>query len=137
MTVHQGDVEPSGYKEDVVLPFTCGDCGNLALAITELVDGELVMLRDIEAEDPTDWWHAAVRVYDGYILDIEGLWTEAAWVARWERHASGYWGNCKMEVVAADDVLVWDDYLYGGMNFNKNPRVYAKSLVRKHLREPR
>lgn len=70
-----------GYASNEVKAFTDGDCWELARQI-HLVSGYTLVTLGSE-EEASDWYHAAVRLPDGRIVDIEGVWEEMAWLASW------------------------------------------------------
>lgn len=70
------------YEKHEVKAFTDGDCWELARQIHLASGYTLLTLGSIE--DFTDWFHAAVRLPDGRIVDIEGIWRESAWIESWQ-----------------------------------------------------
>ena len=72
--------------------FTEGDCWRLAHALHELTGWEIVALSDadeyeVDANDlPEDsyWSHMVVRHPKGYLVDIEGIYSEEDILHKWE-----------------------------------------------------
>lgn len=71
--------------------FSNGDCAHLAKALARKTGGSLVVLSDdpdFELNLRVDpqlvlWDHMAVRLKDGRILDVSGLWTEKEIAGEW------------------------------------------------------
>lgn len=84
--------------------FSNGDCAHLAKALARKTGGSLVVLSDDEdferslRVDPglALWDHMAVRLNDGRILDVSGLWTEKEISKEWS------WGDSQSRVFQID-----------------------------------
>lgn len=74
-------LEPFNYGPDEKQAFTEGDCWELARLVA-LTSGHPI----VTASSPSNhknWYHAANRLPDGRILDIEGIWEESSWLEVW------------------------------------------------------
>lgn len=82
--------------EDELDAFSNGDCAHLAKALAKKTGGSLVVLSDDEdfelnlRVDPglVLWDHMAVKLNDGRILDVNGLWREEDIVSKWSTPSS-------------------------------------------------
>lgn len=78
-------LEPFDYSEEEVSAFTEGDCWELARLIA-LTAGYPIVTASSSLSH-RDWLHAANRLPDGRIVDIEGIWEEGVWLQVWSsRH---------------------------------------------------
>lgn len=68
---------------DVQEAFTYGDCWHLAKTINRLTGYPVVTAQWQELQG-SGWCHAANRLPDGRILDIEGVWLEEEWLWKWQ-----------------------------------------------------
>jgi hypothetical protein len=89
--VYKADITAATFAPEVVEAFTDGDCWELARVIG-LEFGLPIVTANI-ADEPEYWHHAANRLPDGTILDIEGVWTEAQWLAVWGERRSDSGGE--------------------------------------------
>lgn len=72
--------------------FSNGDCAHLAKALARKTGGSLVVLSDdpdFELNLRVDpqlacWDHMAVKLNDGRILDVSGIWTEKDIIQEWQ-----------------------------------------------------
>lgn len=73
--------EPFNYSDEEKQAFTEGDCWELARLIA-LTAGHPIVTAS-SSFSHRDWYHAANRLPDGRILDIEGIWEESYWLQIW------------------------------------------------------
>lgn len=71
--------------DNVQEAFTFGDCWHLAQTINRL-SGYPVVTVQWEEPHRSLWCHAANRLPDGRIVDIEGIWEEEEWLWKWQVH---------------------------------------------------
>lgn len=81
------DIKVLDFDEAVVSAFTDGDCWALAQTVG-LAYGFPVVTANL-SDNLYIWNHAGNRLPDGTIMDIEGVWTEAAWLEYWAPRAYG------------------------------------------------
>jgi len=72
-----------GFADDERTAFVSGDCGYLALALSKETGWNLVGLSHPDAAAEDYWYHLAVQMPDGKILDINGAWTEDEFLDLW------------------------------------------------------
>lgn len=75
------DIKQFDFTENEVEAFTEGDCWELARNISLLFGYPVVT--STSKSDGLAWYHAANRLPDGTIVDIEGIWSEYQWIANW------------------------------------------------------
>lgn len=73
--------EPFDYSDEEKQAFTEGDCWELARLIA-LTAGHPIVTAS-SSFSHRDWYHAANRLPDGRIIDIEGIWEESYWLEIW------------------------------------------------------
>lgn len=73
------------FTPDVITAFTEGDCWELARQIN-MIAGHTIVTASSSTSDA--WYHAANMLPDGRIVDIEGIWSEAVWLKKWQGEAS-------------------------------------------------
>lgn len=113
------DLRPA-VKNDYDMPpeaieaFTCGDCWALAIAIAR--EAALPIVTCSVPGEPDEWCHVAVQTPDGKILDIQGVWEPAAWLAFWSPALGGNaevatWDRTQFEAhtVEWNMLLQWDE----------------------------
>lgn len=83
----QADIKPVNFPAEVVSAFTDGDCWELASAVEGEFGFPVVTIN--ATDDMFCWCHAGNRLPNGDILDIEGVWSEAAWVSEWTHRDYG------------------------------------------------
>lgn len=83
--------------------FTLGDCWHLAETIHTMTGHPIITAswtETVTEHDPitdeeevwtyTSWSHVAVRLPDGRILDILGIWSEQEWLDHWAEQSKVY-----------------------------------------------
>lgn len=69
-------------EQKVVTAYTRGDCWVLAGELLRRGYPLAIAVFSIRQEF---WAHAANRLPDGRVLDVEGVWDETEWITRWNR----------------------------------------------------
>lgn len=70
------------FPAEVIEAFTFGDCWHLARTLTTLTGYPVVAFHHFDFGKDL-WAHAANRLPDGRIVDIEGIWSEKDWIEQW------------------------------------------------------
>jgi hypothetical protein len=122
-TLQLGPAIPFSFGDDAVEAFTTADCGYLAIAINAASGLPMVTISD---DEPDSWYHAGVRLPDGRILDIEGIWDPQDWMAHWDHVMGG--GGEDMQITE------WDLPLFGADMFeryfvNYDPAEWAEQVL--------
>lgn len=99
----KADIKPVHFPQEVVAAFTDGDCWELASCI-EGVLGTPVATVNVSSE-MNCWIHAGNILPDGNILDIEGVWSQTAWLSEWSDRMNG--------LLAAEDTFVLKQWVPG------------------------
>lgn len=95
------------YSAQEIEAFTEGDCWELAQSVSALSDYPVVTIA--HDEHAYDWYHAGNTLPSGLIVDIEGIWTESAWLSVWSDRVASFQHDGKSPALQA---VEWDHNLF-------------------------
>lgn len=111
------DVKPLvdfGFPEEKMYEYTNGGCWFLAKDFGSLCSRGY---RTIMVGQET--YHVGVSLPNGYVVDIEGIWTEEQWEARW-------WESSSTNYPRVDDP---DEDVFFVMNHEKSASFFPDSMM--------
>lgn len=117
------------FSSDVVEAFTWGDCGYLAVALSNAT-GFDVATASFDTRDM--WRHAGVWIDDQHILDIKGIHHYQDWLADWEWTGNFYgyeeYGAFRWKPIEFVSIVLEEPRVYPDIDLDEVVRVVLEQI---------